>query len=285
MNIIFLGNSKYSTIVETALQETFGLTCVVTIPDKPQGRKKTLTPSPVKTYAQQHTVPVILADKLTDDIIDQIEMYKPDFLVVADYGLILPKRLLALPKYAPINVHHSLLPKYRGPAPAPYAILAGEKESGVTIIEMTNKVDAGDILSQEKYVLRHDETTDSLLIALNTIGARIIIPVITAYINNDLHKKEQDHDHAVFTKYMTKDEAYVDSTTPPSPDSIDRMMRAYYPWPGVWTKLLINGKEKIVKLLPGKMLQVEGKKAVAIKDFLNGYPELKSQVEKLAGNA
>src|SRR5690242_13888773 len=134
MNIIFFGNTIHSAIVAKALFQTFGLSAIVTTPDKPVGRKNILTPTPTKTFALQNNIPVIEADKLDAPIIDVITTYDPDFFVVADYGLFLPKKLLALPKYQPLNVHHSLLPKYPGPTPAPSAILAGDKVSGVSVI-------------------------------------------------------------------------------------------------------------------------------------------------------
>src|SRR5205814_152532 len=131
--IVFFGSSQYSTIVEKALHSTFGLTRVVTVTDKPVGRKKIRTASPVKSFAIEQHIPVITADKLTPDIVDSIQQEKPDFLVIADYRLILPKKLLDIPAYAPLNVHHSLLPKYRGPSPAPAALLSGEITTGVSI--------------------------------------------------------------------------------------------------------------------------------------------------------
>src|SRR5204863_4157406 len=131
INIVFFGSSYYSVIIAKALQKAFGLSLVVTIPDKPVGRKQILTPSPVKIFALEQKIPVITANKLTDEVIEQIRLYQPDFLVVSDYGLILPKKLLQLPKHAPLNVHHALLPEYRGPSPAQFAILHGEEKTGV----------------------------------------------------------------------------------------------------------------------------------------------------------
>ncbi len=279
MNIIFFGSSKYSTIVEEKLYQAFGLTAVVTIPNKEAGRGKSLVESPVKTFAAANSIPCITTNKLDKKIIERISSYKPDFLVVADYGLFLPHELLKLPKYAPLNVHHSLLPKYRGPSPAPTAILNGDKVSGVSIIKMTNQVDAGDILAQKKYTLKTDETTDSLLTKLNEIGGEIITSVINDYTAGNAESISQDKSKVTFTKHIQKQDGYIDLTNPPSAEIIDRMIRAYYPWPGVWTRVVLrshlNEGATLVKFLPENKIQVEGKKPVSLQDFANGYPNAK----------
>src|SRR3989344_8017509 len=219
MNIIFFGSSKYSTIVQKALFEKFGLSLTVTIPDKPVGRKQILTPSPVKKLAIENSVPVLTFDKLDKKELEQFsnETMKQfnngvDFLVVSDYGLILPKELLDLPKFAPLNVHHSLLPKYRGPAPAPTAILNGDKVSGVTIIKMVDEVDAGPILAQKEYTLAPDETTDSLLTKLNTLGGKLVVDVIKNY--DSLNAVPQDNSKASLTNRMSKQDGYIDLENP-----------------------------------------------------------------------
>lgn len=289
MKIIFFGSSKYSTIVAKTLLENTGLISIVTLPDMPTGRHKILAPNPVKAFAQKNNIPFFTENKLDKEILTKISQLQPDFLVIADYGKILPAELLCLPKYAPINIHHSLLPKYRGPSPATSAILAGEKTSGVTIIEMNEKVDAGCILSQKEYILKNDETTPSLLTELNKIGAQLLIPVLRAYIQKTIKKIPQDETKATFTTKIKKTDGFIDINNPPPPRLIDRMIRAYYPWPTAWTRLEINpGKEKIIKFLPASptggtenKIQVEGGNPMSIKDFLNGYPQLKTTIEKL----
>ncbi|HUD44005.1 MAG TPA: methionyl-tRNA formyltransferase [Patescibacteria group bacterium] len=288
MKIVFFGNSKYSTIVEASLISHFGLKAVVTLPDQPKGRKKILTPTPVKQLAERDNIQVISANKLDEQIINQIKNLEPDFLVVADYGLILPTSLLQIPKFAPLNVHHSLLPKYRGPAPAPFAILAGEKTSGVTIIKMVKDVDAGDILAQKEYTIAPDETTDSLLIKLNTIGAKLIISVLeefsiyqTKATSNVAAAKAQDNSQATFTHYMSKQDGFIDLNNPPTAEKFDRMVRAFYPWPSAWSTLRTKNIEQRIKFLPEKKIQMEGKKPVDLETFYRGYPELKEKIEKL----
>src|SRR3989344_488959 len=170
LNIVFFGNSRYSKIGVEIIHGAYPISLIVTIPDKPLGRKKTLTQSPTKAWALEQNISVLEANKLDSSTIEKIAEIEPDFLIVEDYGLILPKKLLDLPKFAPLNIHHSLLPKFRGPSPATSAILAGEKVSGVTIIEMSEEVDSGDIVNQEEYTLSTEETTDSLLSKLNELG-------------------------------------------------------------------------------------------------------------------
>lgn len=305
MKIVFFGNTKYSVIVAKKLHNEYGLSSVVTIPDRPIGRKKVLTPSPVKQFALEHNIPVLTGDsfyssseaKRSREVssrqartinIEEIVSFNPDFLVVADYGLILPKALLQIPKYAPLNVHHSLLPKYRGPSPAPTAILNGDKVSGVTIIKMTSEVDAGPIFAQKEYTLKPDETTDSLLTALNTLGGKLIVDVIKNY--GTLKPITQDESAASITKRIAKQDGYIDLANPPTPEKLDRMIRAYFPWPTAWTRIVLRlnldqgstfQKERIVKFLPGQKLQVEGGRPMPLKDFLNGYPEFKNTIEKL----
>jgi methionyl-tRNA formyltransferase len=196
---------------------------------------------------------------------------------VADYGLILPKSLLALPIYAPINVHHSLLPKYRGPSPAPSAILGGEKISGVSIIFMTDKVDAGDILKQTSYTLKPDETTDSLLTELNILGSKAIIEVIEQYLAGNIISKKQDEAKATYTTYMKKTDALINLSEDPALNW--RKIRAYGKWPGTYFITKKKGKDLKVKIAKAKYdegtltierIIPENGKEMAYDDFLRG---------------
>ena len=257
MDIIFFGNTKYSNIGLKAIQKVYSISLVVTI-----------SQSPVSKLANELKISVLETNKLDENALKKIKSINPDFFVVEDYGLILPPEALSIPKYAPLNIHHSLLSKYRGPSPAPSAILNGDKISGVTIIRMVTEVDAGDILAQTEYELKDDETTDSLLTRLNTMGAELLIDVINQYLEGSERAVPQDNTKTTHTKRFAKKDGYFDLSNPPNPNLLDRMIRAYYPWPGVWTKW----NNKIVKLLPGGMLQMEGKKSISWSDFLNGYP-------------
>lgn len=280
MVIIFFGNTQKSLIGAKILHQEVGLSLIVTIPDRIIKKNVTIE-SPLKTFAIAQKIPYICVNKLDEHTINHIEDKNPDFFVVEDYGLILPQKLLAIPKYAPINVHHSLLPKYRGPAPAPYAILAGEQKSGVSIIHMTNQVDAGDIYDQESYILSADETTDSLLSKLNELGGALAVQVIKDIHAGKAVKKPQDSSKVSFTHYMKKSDGYIDLDNPPTKTQIDRMIRAYYPWPNVWSFIKIKNKDIRIKFLPNQKIQVEGKSPLTVKEFLNGYPDLKYIVDKV----
>lgn len=287
MKIVFFGNSPYSLIGARILHEKLGITLVVTKSDRPD-RKGRLVPSPLKAFAAEKNIPFLTVDKLDEQTIQTIKDLQPDFFVVEDYGLIVPQKLLDVPRYAPLNVHHSLLPQYRGPAPAPFALLAGEEKSGVSIIHMNNKVDAGDIYAQEKYSLKPNETTDSLLQKLNDLGGNLVVQVIQDIVSGKAKRQQQDEGQKSLTHYMKKSDGYIDLSNPPSPEQLDRMIRAYYPWPTVWTKVRIvsknditNSQEKVLKFLPNHMFQLEGKNPVSRKDFLNGYPEMQTFLEKM----
>jgi len=281
MNIIFFGNTKFSYIGASIIHKKIGIALIVTLPDRPDKRGR-LTANPMKTFAQENKIPVTTVEQLDNQTIQHIASLKPDFLIVEDYGLILPHALLTLPKYACLNIHHSLLPKHRGPSPAPFAILEGETTTGVTVIKMTNKVDAGAILAQKEYTMNPDETTESLLTTLNQLGGKIILPVIENYAQ--MKPQPQEPNKATYTKMMKKDDGHIDLNHPPEKKKLNRMIRAYYPWPTVWTTIKMRNQEVRIKFLPKNMLQVEGKNPVSLKDFLNGYPEMKETMGKLFDN-
>lgn len=260
MTIIFLGNTKYSIIGLQIVHKVYPISLVIT---------KKMDFNPVKKLADELNIPTLETNNLTPDLIEKVKTLNSDFLIVEDYGLILPQEILDLPKYAPLNIHHSLLPKYRGPSPAPATILSGDKISGVTVIKMIDEVDAGDVLAQSEYTLLDNETTDSLLTKLNQLGGEIMISVIKQYLEGSEKPTSQDSSKAIYTKHFTKIDGYFDIKNPPTPEVLDRMIRAYYPWPGVWTRW----NNKIVKLLPEEKMQMEGKKPIPLKDFLNGYPD------------
>ncbi len=280
MKIVFFGNTKFSLIGAKIIHTRFPLSLIVTLPDRPN-KKGEIIPNSLKTFAIENKIPYLLVNKIIDETVDQIAELKPDFLIVEDYGLLLPERLLKIPKYESLNIHHSLLPKYRGTSPAPFTILAGDKVTGVSVIAMNEKVDAGNILAQAEYAIKSNETTESLLMQLNKLGGEIIIPVIEDYINGKIDPIKQDGSKATFTKRMYKIDGHFDINNPPNKEKLDRMIRAYFPWPTAWTRIKINGKEKIVKFLPEQKLQVEGGKSMSIKDFFNGYPEIKENFKEL----
>lgn len=197
-----------------------------------------------------------------------------DLGVVASYGRILTKDELDTPKYGFINIHPSLLPKYRGPSPIQQAILNGDKASGITVIKMDEEIDHGPIIYQEQIELSSNDNFDTLSKKMFLKAAEILPKVIEDYVAGKMKPAAQNHNQATFCERLTRESGYFDLNNPPSKELLDRKIRAYYPWPGVWSKWTMdNGQCKIVKFLPRGLIQMEGKKAMPLRDFLNGYPD------------
>jgi methionyl-tRNA formyltransferase len=218
----------------------------------------------------------LVVDEKNKDFEDVMNA-QSEIAVLAAFGRILPKVVLNHFKYGILNIHPSLLPKYRGPSPVQSAVLRGEKETGVTIIKLDEEMDHGSILAQEKIEILPTDTTQSLYQKLFPLGASLIVTNLQNYVSGKMTLTEQDHSAATYTKPLAREAGFVDLSKLEIRNSkleIDRKVRAYFPWPGTWYKAILNGsEEKIVKFLPGKMIQVEGKKEMSYKDFLNGYPQ------------
>lgn len=212
----------------------------------------------------------ILANKFS--LVNSLKDADPDLIgadlgVVAAYGKILTKEELETPKFGCINVHPSLLPKYRGPSPIQQAILNGDKVSGVTIIKMDEEVDHGPIIYQQNLGLSDNDNFDTLSKKMFLLAAEILPQIINDFIQGKIEPVAQNDKEATYCELLTRDSGYFDIDK--IPENLEKMIRAYYPWPGVWTKW--HGK--IVKFLPDGKLQMEGKKVLSKVDFLNGYPD------------
>lgn len=198
-----------------------------------------------------------------------------DLGVVAAYGRILTKEELNSPKYGFINIHPSLLPKYRGASPIQQAILNGDKETGITIIKMDEQVDHGPIIYQEAMDLSNDANFDTLSKKMFQRSAEVLPKIIEDFINGKIKPRLQDHAIATYCNRLTRQSGYFDIKNPPLTEVLDQMIRAYYPWPGVWTRW----NNKIIKFLPASshndkfLIQIEGKKVMELREFLNGYPD------------
>lgn len=211
--------------------------------------------------------------QLNHETIEQLKNLNIDLFVIASFGKILSKEFLEIPKFGSINIHPSLLPKYRGPTPVQTAILNGDKKTGVTIIKLDEEVDHGPILAQKEVEILENETSKSLLNRLFKIGAEMLPEIISNYIKEQIKISPQDHSKATFTQILNKQSGFIDMNNLPPTEILDKMTKAYLPWPGVWFKTNLNNKEQIIKLLPNQKIQVEGKKPMEYKDFINGYPE------------
>lgn len=285
MRIVFFGTPDFVLPVLNKLQETYTVIGVVTTPDQPVGRKKILTPSPVKQYALDHGIPVYTPEKLNDASVTIHKELKPDLFVVAAYGKIIPRKLLDIPTFGALNIHPSLLPKYRGPSPIQSALLNGDAETGITIIKMDEKMDHGPIIVQEVFPLSPRDTFASLHERMFRDASQMLITAIPDYASGKITPVPQSEEQATYCSIITKENGYFSIDNPPAPSELDRMIRAFHPWPTAWTRIPVQEAdrkvEKILKLHPDGKIQLEGKKPTTIKDLLNGHPDLKEILQKI----
>jgi methionyl-tRNA formyltransferase len=273
LKIIFFGSSGYVIPILEILKNNFELLLVITT-DKSEGT--------VPSYCQRNKIPFVSTSNFKDnDLKSLILNLKSPVAVLADFGLIIPEEILSAFPKGIINLHPSLLPKYRGPTPVQTAILKGEKTTGISIIKLDKEVDHGPVLCQEKEEILSSDTAETLYKKLFEKGASLLPNVLNKYLKDDLKLVAQEHEKATFTKPLTRQDGFIDLSSSLEIKKLKLKIFAYYPWPGVWFKTKLNDTEKIIKLLPGDRLQVEGKKPMTYKDFLNGYPEAKEILEKI----
>lgn len=274
MSVVFFGSSKYVLPIIDVLNKNFGLELVITT-------EKTET-EPVIAFCKINKIPY-LSVKNKDELKSLIINHKSLSLgVVADFGVIIPKEILNLFPKGILNIHPSLLPKYRGSTPVQTAILNGDKKTGVTIIKLDEHVDHGPIMAQETEQIDPADSSQILLEKLFQKSADLLIKVLNDYESGKTELKEQDHKNSTYTKILKRDDGYIDISDSIEINEIERKIRAYFPWPGVWTQIIINDKLVRIKFLPNKKIQVEGKKEMSYKDFINGYPNGKALLEKLS---
>ena len=269
LNIVFLGTPRFAQIIlKKLVSSQFKPQLVITGHDKKVGRGQTSEATGVKLDAEKNHIEI--SSKLSS-INNSF-----DIAILAAFGQIIPKEILTIPKYGFLNVHPSLLPKYRGPSPIRTPILEGETKTGVTIIKLDKELDHGPILDQKEITIDKLDTLMSLTEKLAKFGADLLIETLPYYLSGKIKPKEQDHAQATYTKRLTKKDGYINLDNPSDPIKLDRLIRAFYPWPGVWSKLMVNGKWLIVKFLPDSpfLIQPEGKRPLTIRQFRNGYPNL-----------
>jgi len=276
IKIIFIGTPEFGAIVLNKLVAAkLTPVLVITATDKPVGREQTITPPPVKSLAQKYNIKTVQSEKIGEAKAD-IQKIQPDLIVTASFGQILPKDILDIPKHGSLNVHPSLLPKWRGPSPIQFTIMAGDKTTGATIIKMTEKVDAGPIISKQEITLRGDETYLVLHNRLAELGGELIAKTIHKWIEGEITAKEQDESNVIYTKIIKKEDGQIDWQKPPI--YIERQIKALNPWPGTYTTY--QGKRlKILKAktegdkLKIEEVHLEGKVPTSFKDFLLGHPD------------
>lgn len=301
MRIVFMGTPDFAVpSLKALLAAGHEIVGVFTQPDKPKNRGMKLTPSPVKVVAQEHQLPIYQPTTLkTDEAYDVLADLQPELIAVAAYGKILPKKILELPSLGCINVHSSLLPRYRGAAPINWAILNGDRETGVTIMYMAEGLDTGDIISQRATPIDPNETVESLHDRLAEIGAELLVETVTAIGDGTATRTPQDDSLSSYASMLSRELSPIDFTQ--SAHRIHNQVRGLIPWPATSVELcgtmfkifsveetgedsekpagtvlgadkkginVVCGDGKVLRILE---LQAPGKKRMRAVDYLRGH--------------
>lgn len=302
MKIVFMGTPDFSSnILEALINNNYDIVGVVTKADKPVGRKKEIIFNPVKKVALANNIKILQPVNIKEEYQDILDL-NPDLIITCAYGQIVSKEVLDFPKYGCINIHASLLPKYRGGAPIHYAIINGEKETGVTIMKMVTKMDAGDIITQKSLKILETDTTETLFDKLSELGKDLILKTIDPYINNEIISKPQDESLVTYAFNIKKEDEFINFNR--DIKEVYNHIRGLISWPvgyGIIEDIKIKFHKVSYKLAnntkPGlvygiengflkigtidgyilvEKLQVAGKQVVLADAFYNGY---KSKVE------
>ena len=304
MKVVFMGTPDFSVgTLEALVEAGYEITGVVTQPDKPKGRGKTLMPTPVKEEALKHGIPVLQPVKVRDpEFVEELKNLAPDIIIVAAFGQIIPKSILDMPRFGCINIHASLLPKYRGAAPIQQAVIDGEKESGVTIMQMGTGLDTGDMISRIVVPLAKDETGGSLFDKLAQAGAELLVQTLPSIFDGTATREKQPEESPTpYAAMISKKMGLLDFSK--SAGELERLVRGLNPWPSAYTqwegktmKIWEAEVEDVVETIdthePGtitevtkhgfkvqtgegrlaiKSLQIPGKKRMEADAFLRGY--------------
>jgi len=304
--IIFMGTPPFAAdILSKLFKNGYDVASIFTQPDKKVGRRQEIYFSSVKKLALENKIRIFQPDSLKNgEVVKNIKEINPDLIVVAAYGKILPKEILEIPRFGCLNVHASLLPKFRGASPIQNAILAAEKETGVTLMLMSEKMDAGDILAQNYIKIDDSDTAETLTQKLSRLGAKVLVENLPQWISGKIKPEKQDEKLATYCRPIRREDGLVDwkKTAP----EIYNQWRAFQPWPGVYAVAKLKNETKRIKLVeiaidlaagsggkPGKVIeynqrtavqtgkgvvflkkvQLEGKKAVDVDDFQRGHPD------------
>ncbi len=300
MRIVFMGSAglaipSLEAILKNGQDKVVG---VVSQPDRPAGRKRLSTPCPLKLFAEEQKLNILVPEKVgTPDSVDALAALAPDLFVVVAYGQYIPSSVIKLARHEAINVHPSLLPKYRGSSPIQWAIANGDQETGVSIIYLAKKMDAGDILQQKTYSLSDSDTSRELHDKLAVLGAELLLNTLDHIRNGTVDRRVQDESEVVETRKLVKADAKIDWSQ--SAVTIHNRIRAFDPWPGsictlpngevlkVWKADLEKGDGAPGEVLDEHLLiatgacglrlieiQPMGKKRMPASSFLNGHPIL-----------
>lgn len=300
ISMVFMGTPDLAaTVLQSLLDAEYTVSAVVTQPDKPKGRGKAMSCSPVKELAVEKGIPVLQPERAKDEVfIEELRSYKPDIIIVAAYGKILPKAILDMPEFGCINVHTSLLPDYKGAAPIQWAILNGEKETGVTIMYMDEGCDTGDIISAETLSIADDETGGGLHDKLAVLGGELLVRTLPSVLDGSCSRTPQEKGVGRYVSIIDKSLGNLDFSRPAA--ELERYIRGLDPWPCAFTKLdgkllklwkayvtdehtesvpgtVLAGDKKALRVQTGEgvlaitELQPEGKRRMKTEEYLNGY--------------
>lgn len=293
MKIVYMGTPDFAVYGLKAIVEAgHEVAAVITQPDKAKGRSKALVPTPVKKQATEYDIPVYQPEKVREDsIVDMLKKIAPEVIVVAAYGQILPESILSIPPYGCINIHASLLPKYRGAAPIEWSIIDGEKTTGVTTMYMEKGLDTGDMIEKTEVDIEDTDTGASLHDKLAAAGAELIVSTLKAVENGTATRTKQDDEKSCYAKMLSREMGNIDFSRDAS--YIERLIRGLNPWPCAYTSL--DGKNlKIFKAdvveksgYPGEIIEVTrktftvacGKDALVIRNL---QPEGKKPMDTVA---
>lgn len=254
MNVVFMGTPDFAVPSLENIAKVHTVQAVFTQPDKPVGRKMILTPPDVKVCAEKLEIPVYQPVKLKDsDSYDIIKELNPDVIVVVAYGQILPENILNIPKYGCINVHGSLLPKYRGAAPIQWSVLNGDKVTGVTTMYMEKGLDTGDILETKEYEIGINDTAGEVFDTLAEMGGKLILDTLEKADKGELHPIKQDDSKSSYAKMLDKSMCNIDFSK--TNLQVHNQVRGLSPWPVASTKL--NGK--VLKIFETRLAEGKGK--------------------------
>lgn len=249
-----MGTPRFAEVVLKAIIEAgYTITAVFTQPDKKVGRKQENQKTPVKILAEKRNITVFEPENLNSrKIVNTVAKLHPDLIIVAAYGKILPKTILEIPKYGAINIHASLLPKFRGASPIQGAILAGERETGITLMLMNEKLDAGEIIAQKKIKISKEDNVQTLTDKLSKIGGKLLVKTLPDWIRGRIKAVPQNEKEASYCRTIKKENGKIDWRE--SAETIYRKWKAYVYWPGIFTFLYDKGIQKQLKLIEiGKM--------------------------------
>lgn len=306
--ILFAGSGEFgAAILEKLAESEFKPSVLITQPDKPVGRKQIPSPSRAKKIALKFGLKTYEPKSLKNDEAEKmIKSLEPDLLVVADYGKIIPKNILDIPKFGALNIHPSLLPRHRGATPIQHTILTGDKETGVTIILMDEQVDHGSIIENYKLQIENLKFSyNELITKLAKLGGDLLIKTLPQWLAGEIKPTAQDESKATYTKILTREDGKIDWQK--SVEEIDRQIRAFAEWPGTWSEWEDGNKILRLKIIkaeifkideagtPGRVgitengemmvaaaggnlkineLQLEGKNKISGREFLRGYQKI-----------